>query len=575
MAPLFLHQRFKIFNVKFIYILSWLLLFIKYSFGQVVPQGLIHNKAYTETSIFADAQFRLYYNTNGGQNTKPNPSIKSDFSFNFSNNTPYTFQFQYSVYSEALYNEHEFEIPLIGFTNKSSLDTATAIILYSFKSWVTRNTIGSFLRKDDKIVQYVLNSNKDLSKNLIGTTNPVNNLSSGVITTVYNGQSWKNYKNGILVNEIINTTIWNGSGNLIIGNGTRNYKHDVLNLFYDEIRFWNRALSQDEITNNWNKPLKGDETGLQVYYNFNHQGYPSYLRWNNNYHHEPSFDFYNRNVTYLNDLSPNKFKGRFINCELHGFTNNFYRMTSDTYNYNFDSLIFHFDAINVDSYPGSGKYNNTPSVGQWYNLYGFNNNFKFYTSTDYYQFVQPIYNLETNNTRSFYIDNFYGKSDYNTDIFGNMDIAMEAWIKFNTNNNYSIVKLGENYERKKIEIGVTVNKFSVNIGTTHPLLSNTSLISNKWYHLIITYSKNTNKFKIFINGLLDIEDWIDPRNLNYVIRGGVIEPVPNNITNTPLYIGTIESPFNGKIALLKLYKRSLNNTEIIQKFNATKSRFGY
>ena len=101
------------------------------------------------------------------------------------------------------------------------------------------------------------------------------------------------------------------------------------------------------------------------------------------------------------------------------------------------------------------------------------------------------------------------------------------------------------------------------------------MISNKWYHLIITYSKNTNKFKIFINGLLDIEDWIDPRNLNYVIGGGVIEPVPNNITNTPLYIGTNESPFNGKIALLKLYKRPLNNTEIIQKFNATKSRFGY
>jgi hypothetical protein len=162
----------------------------------------MHNKAYTENSIFADAQFRLYY-----RNNKPNPSIKSDFSFNFNNNTPYTFQFQYSLFDETIYNNREFEIPLIGFTNQSSLDTATAIILYSFKSWVTRNTGGIFLRKEDKIGQYVLNSNKDFSKNLIGTTTPYNKFSSGVITTVYNGQSWKNYKDGILVNEIINTTI--------------------------------------------------------------------------------------------------------------------------------------------------------------------------------------------------------------------------------------------------------------------------------------------------------------------------------------------------------------------------------
>ena len=562
--------------MKFIYILSWLFLFIKYSFGQVVPHGLIHNKAYTENSIFADAQFRLYYNTNNGKNTKPNPSIKSDFSFNFNNNTPYTFQFQYSVFDEFIDNTHEFEIPLIGFTNESSLNTATAIILYSFKSWITRGN-GSF-RKDDKIVQYVLNSNKDFSKNLIGTTNPFNSYSSGVITTVYNGQSWKNYKNGILLNEIINTSIWSGSGNLIIGNGTRNPEHDLLNLFYDEIRFWNRALSPDEITNNWNKPLKGDETGLQVYYNFNHQGYPSYLRFLNYKYNEPAFDLNNNNVKYLNDLSPNKFKGTFLNCELQGFTNNFYRMTSDTYKNNFDSLIFHFDANNVDSYPGSGKYNNTPSIGKWYNLFGFNNNLQFYTSTNYNEFIQPIYKIENKITRSFHIKNIYGKTDYNTDIFGDRDIAIEAWVKSYTSNNNSIVKIGGNAERNKIEIGVTNNKFSVNIGTIHTLLSNTNLISNKWYHLIIMYSKNTKKFKIYINGLLDIEDWIDPI-LGYVeetvnfLEGFVA--VPNNITNTPLYIGTIESPFNGKIALLKLYKKSFNNTEIIQKFNTTKSKFGY
>jgi len=569
------------FNLK--YSNKFNIIFLIFSFtncvdanSQVVPHGLMHNKAYTETSIFADAQFRLYYNNN-----RLNPSIKSDFSFTFNNNTPYTFQFQYSVFDEndlLLFNT--FEIPLIGFTNLASLDSATAIILYSFKSSLKRDLKDYYgreiLQRYGNIVPYFLNSNKVTSGSVIENSDAARKFTSGVITTVYNGQSWKNYKNGILVNEIINTTIWNASGNLIIGyGGTRDPEHHLVNLFYDEIRFWNRALSPDEITNNWNKPLKGDETGLQVYYNFNHQGYPSYLRWNNIEYREPSFDFYNNNVKYLNDLSPNNFKGTFTNCELHGFTNNFYRMTSDTYKNNFDSLIFHFDLNNVDTYPGSSKYNNNPFTGKWYNLFGFNNNLHFYTSTNYNEFVQPIYNIENKITRSFHINNFYGKSEYNTGISGDMDIAIEAWVKFNTNNNNSIVKIGGNAERNKFEIGVTSNKFSVNIGTINPLLSNTNLISNKWYHLIIMYSKSTHTFKIYINGLLDKEDWIDPRRLNYVNWGGLYEPVPNNITNTPLYIGTIESPFNGKIALLKLYKTSFNNTEIFKKFNTTKARFGY
>ncbi len=37
----------------------------------------------------------------------------------------------------------------------------------------------------------------------------------------------------------------------------------------DELRFWKRALSQDEITTDMEKPLAGGENGLVAYYNFN------------------------------------------------------------------------------------------------------------------------------------------------------------------------------------------------------------------------------------------------------------------------------------------------------------------
>ena len=530
--------------------------------SQVVPHGLMHHKLYTETSIFADAQFRLYYNS---KLNRPNPSIKSDFSFNFNNNTPYTFQFQYSVFDENNLIDHSFEIPLIGFTNQSSLDASTAIILYSFKSYLIRSTGGglSGWTKHDKIVPYVFNSNTDLSNNVIGTTNPLNRFSTGVITTVYNGQSWKNYKNGILVNEIINTTIWNGSGNLIIGyGGTRNPQHDILNLFYDEIRFWNRALSPDEISNNWNKPLRGDETGLQVYYNFNHQGYPSYLRFNNKEFGEPSYAFYNKNVKYLNDLSPNKFKGTFLNCELEGFTNNFYRMTSDTYNYNFDSLIFNFDANNVDSYPGSSKYNNTPSNGKWYNLFGFNNNLEFYKNVNYDEIATPI--LRNDGGRSFEFQGVYAKSNNLSDISGASPITIEVWVKFKSLSNGSFVSIGEDQDRKLFELALFNNRLSLNPGGKYnnTVLNYNFLDLNTWYHVVYTYDGN-NKYYIYTNGVYSEV---------VTLLGG---PLYQNTTNTPLYIGKSQRPFNGRIGLLKVYNRRLSFTEIRQKYHTTKARFGY
>jgi hypothetical protein len=554
------------FNLK--HIIKFNIVFLIYTFtncvdanSQVVPHGLLHNKAFTETSIFADAQFRLYYNTNNDKNIKPNPSIKSDFSFTFNNNTPYTFQFQYSLFDENINDDHEFEIPLIGFTNQSSLDTATAIILYSFKSFIQkgiRRGLRTFT-EIDIIVPYVLNSNKDLSKNVIGTTHPYHSFSSGVITTVYNGQSWKNYKDGILVNEIMNTTIWNGSGNLIIGNGTRKLV-GVLNLFYDEIRFWNRALSATEVSNNWNKPLQGNEDRLKLYYNFNDQGYPAYS--------DLARD--NRNVQYLNDLSPNKYKGTFINAGLYGYYNNFYRRISETYNPNLFNPVFYFDAKNADSYPGTGFNNNSPSNGKLYNLNGFSNNLQFYTNSNYNQQISP--SCHKDGGRSLGLYNIYGKTNLNTGLDNDWSLTFEVWVKLNSLDNISVASIGENYDGNRFEMAVLNNKLILNVGGNNQLSSKSSLMMNKWYHIVCTY--DSWQYNIFINGINERIGWyVGPPPYFPFTENDVL--VPLNITNTPLYIGTSQRPFNGKIGLLNVYNRAISTTEILKKYNATKARFGY
>lgn len=50
---------------------------------------------------------------------------------------------------------------------------------------------------------------------------------------------------------------------------------------------------------------------------------------------------------------------------------------------------------------------------------------------------------------------------------------------------------------------------------------------------------------------------------------------PINTTNTNVYIGNSLRPFNGKLGMLKVYKRVLSATEILNKYNATKARFGF
>lgn len=85
----------------------------------------------------------------------------------------------------------------------------------------------------------------------------INNVMPGptVIHIVYNGSTVKIYKNGVLQNTYIRAGIYlNGTGPFEVG-GMEN--HNCLNSggLMDEFRFYNRALSQTEISASWNTQL--------------------------------------------------------------------------------------------------------------------------------------------------------------------------------------------------------------------------------------------------------------------------------------------------------------------------------
>jgi hypothetical protein len=534
-----------------LYLLLLFLCIVEFSYGQLIPHAFFTKKeAYPATTIFADAQVKFRY-------ANDKPRIRSDFSYYFSNNTPYTFQFEFGIYDET-YGIANYQIPLIGFTN-DLLNTDKAIIMYSFKQKYTSLGINKYT-VDDNVMHNVLNSNVDLNISKTQYGKPYNGYVSAVITTTYDGSRWKTYKNGILIDEIVNTSNWNGSGNLIIGNDRISNFFANLYLYFDEIRFWNKALSATEVSNNWNKPLQGNEDGLKLYYNFNDQGYPAYS--------DLAID--NRNVQYLNDLSPNKYKGTFINAGLYGYYNNFYRRISETYNPNLFNPVFYFDAKNADSYPGTGLNNNSPSTGKVYNLNGFSNNLQFYTNSNYNQQIFP--SSHKDGERSLGLYNIYGKTNLNTGLDNDWSLTFEVWVKLNSLDNISVASIGENYDGNRFEMAVLNNKFILNVGGNNQLSSKSSLMMNKWYHIVCTY--DSRQYNIFINGIIERIGWyVGPSPYVPFTENDVL--VPLNITNTPLYIGTSQRPFNGKIGILNVYNRAISTTEVLNKYNATKSRFGY
>ena len=133
--------------------------------------------------------------------------------------------------------------------------------------------------------------------------------------------------------------------------------------------------------------------------------------------------------------------------------------------------------------------------------------------------------------------------------------------------------IGNNTDRNQFELTKNINKLQINIGNNHTLTSNRNINLNTWYHIVCTYKDKF--YIIYINGIYDNAGYIDPEYYNYhdIISG--YKPVPQDIINTPIFIGKSKQPVNINIGILNLYNKALSEIEVLKIYNMTKSRFGY
>ena len=211
-----------------------------------------------------------------------------------------------------------------------------------------------------------------------------------------------------------------------------------------------------------------------------------------------------------------------------------------------DGLKLYLDAGNTSSYPGTGTV--------WTDISGNGNNGTLTNG--------PTYNSANNGSIVFDGVNDYIQMAVNTNQLVSTNVTISVW--FNTDINTQQMMIG-NADTSNTRFYVSINNRSGvlvchwGFGSQQNTSSSNAIISvSNWYNYIVTYDGST--VKGYLNGVLK-----DTTNIGLQVYG-------NN--NLRIANWTDMFYFKGKIPTLQIYNRPLSSTEVLQNYNALKSRYG-
>jgi len=160
----------------------------------------------------------------------------------------------------------------------------------------------------------------------------------------------------------------------------------------------------------------------------------------------------------------------------------------------------------------------------------------------------------------------------------NTSFTFAVWVKTPSNltNNSSYRRLigrGDNVsaftgEWAALSYNVSGNGFAFEIDddvTKSGPFGNIVLTTNTWYY-VVGVANRTNTLSLYINGILDTST-PDSTSLN-------IDPPYNLYLGSQRNSGVPGFFLNGNISSSQVYNRALSATEVLQNYNATKTRFG-
>jgi hypothetical protein len=212
-------------------------------------------------------------------------------------------------------------------------------------------------------------------------------------------------------------------------------------------------------------------------------------------------------------------------------------------------LVVNLDAGNPSSYPGSGT--------TWTDLTGNGNNVTLING--------PTYNSGNNGYLIFNASNQYGAgTDLDLDY-----ITIEVWVYSTAGGNNGYV-VNKNYGSGTVPYSLCLGN-SAQGGATNGMgfyrgpwrISNVGtniMNSNTWYQVVGTFDGTTLNY--YLNASLNAS----------TSPGGGVLPKNNDVFDVGRYAND-GAYFGGRIAIVRMYNRALNSTEITQNYNSSKTRF--
>jgi hypothetical protein len=252
-------------------------------------------------------------------------------------------------------------------------------------------------------------------------------------------------------------------------------------------------------------------------------------------------------------------------------------------------LVLHLDAAQKRSYPGTGT--------TWTDLSGNGNNGTLVNG--------PTFNSANGGSIVFDgVDDHINMGNILNSVFAgtNVKYTISVWVKFdvlNVNTGYSLVSkigdssFGENQRQFSFIVrnltGSSYNGFQVeyikyatlDAGSFRGVRTNNfNVLTNNIYNITVTHdgSINTNdgldRVNLYLNSVNETKtiSFTGGTLLNTFEAGTARTAIGSVIGANP--INTPRSPLDGNVYNTLIYNRVLSQAEILQNYNATKSRFG-
>ena len=221
-----------------------------------------------------------------------------------------------------------------------------------------------------------------------------------------------------------------------------------------------------------------------------------------------------------------------------------------------DGLVLYLDAANIKSYPGSGiTWTDLSRSGNSSELNGptFNSanggSIVFDGTND---FVEIQNQIQFDQTDPFTLSSWVKSSNVSNELIINNENILYTGYRLNINVNANI------------EIGLR-NSISDDIA----IETLNSINANTWYHIVGTYdgTSNVSGMKIYINGVEESTNTISNTLTSSTLSNQRTLLGIRRLSPPP-------DPLRGNIANVQIYNRALSTQEVLQNYNATKTRFG-